>query len=73
MRYQINALRNSNNNPRVDTSGPTRTVCPHCTAVELSVLHAKDACFFNPNSIKNRPTWSKELVKAKGVSFDAGE
>ena len=73
MREQTNALRNSNNNPRADTSGPTRKLCHHCTAVGHSVLNARDALFFNPKTIKNRPTWAKEITKVKGVAFEAGE
>ena len=73
MREHINALRNSSNNPRADPSGPTRAVCPHCTAVGRSVPHAKDVCFFNPKIIKNIPTWAKELMKVKGVAFYSGE
>ena len=71
MREQINALHN--NNPRANTIGPTRTVCPHYTPVGRNMPHAKDACFFNPKSIKNRPTWAKELMKVKGVAFEAGK
>ena len=73
MRDQINAFRNSNNNPRVDTSGPTRTVCPHCTAFGRSVPHTKYACYFNPKNIKNITTLAKELTKEMGVTFDAGK
>ena len=73
MREQINDLRNSNNNPQADTSGPTRTVCPHCTAFGRSVPHTKYACYFNPKNIKNITTLAKELTKEMGVTFDAGK
>ena len=68
MRYQINDF--CNNNHQADASGPPRTVCPHCTAAGGNVLHAKYECLFNPKSIKNIPTWSKELMRAKGVAFE---
>ena len=71
MRDQINDF--CNNNHQADASGPPRTVCPHCTAAGGNVLHAKYECLFNPKSIKNIPTWAKELMKAKEVAFEAGE
>ena len=71
MREHINAFHN--NNIRADASGPSWTVCPHCTAVVRNVPHAKDACFFNPKSSKNITMWSKDIMKAKGVVFEEGE